>query len=78
MLGILKVLFIAVSALNLENSDIGDLATDDILTVLSHDTNLQELHLGVNNLKATGFMKIGRSLQVFYSKQQYYAKSFIS
>ena len=69
MLGILKVLFIAVSALNLENNDFGDLATDDILAVLSHDTNLQEPHLGGNNLKATGFLKIRRSLRVFYSKQ---------
>ena len=38
-------------------------AADDIAAVISYNTHLQELHLGSNDLRASGITKISRSLQ---------------
>ena len=45
------------------NNDINEEAADDIANVLSHNTNLQELHLSRNNLQSAGIMKIAKGLQ---------------
>ena len=38
-------------------------AADDIAAVLSHNTKLQELHIGGNNLQSAGVMKVANGLQ---------------
>ena len=46
-----------------QNNNIGVEAADDIATVLSHNTKLQQLYLGGNSLQTEGAIKIARGLQ---------------
>ena len=41
---------------------VGDEAADDIATVLSYNTQLQELHLHNNNIQARGAITITKAL----------------
>ena len=50
-------------AFNLDNNNNSGTATDDIATVLSHNTQLYMLNLGNNNLQPAGIIKITRALQ---------------
>ena len=45
------------------SSEIGYEAADDIAVILSHNTKLQQLYLGGNNLQTAGAIKIARALQ---------------
>ena len=49
--------------LNLNNSNIGEEAADDIAAVLSYNTKLQELYLSDNNFRTAGAIKIAKGLQ---------------
>ena len=54
---------VTFTVLNIKNNNISDEAADDIASLLSQNTKLQELNLGGNHLKATGIMKIARVLK---------------
>ena len=45
------------------NSNVGEEAADDIATVLSHNTKLQQLHLDENGFKTGGIITIAKALQ---------------
>ena len=55
-----------LNAVGIANNNISKEAADDIATVLSHNTQLQKLYLGENNLKSSGVIKIARGLQNSY------------
>ena len=53
----------SLTILNITNNNISEEAADDMAAVLSHNTKLQELYVGENNLQASGAMKIAKGLQ---------------
>ena len=52
-----------LNVLKVANKNIGIEGAIDIAAVLSHNTNLQKLYLGENNLKSAGAIKITKGLQ---------------
>ena len=67
MTDLLKIMQVLAKFINLKVLEIGnhitDLAADDIATVLSHNTQLQEFGVGKNNLRSAGAIKIAKALQ---------------
>ena len=53
----------ALIVFDMRNNGVSDETADDIAAVLSHNTKLQELHLGWNNFHAAGAVKIAKGLQ---------------
>ena len=56
----------------MSNNNITDEAADDIAAAISCNIHLQELNLGSNNLKASGIIKIAKSLQNISSLTKLY------
>ena len=48
---------------DISNNTVGEEAADDIAAILCHNTGLQKVHLGGNNLQSAGTMKIVKGLQ---------------
>ena len=65
MIKIAKALknILTLKALNINNNNVGEKAADDIAAVLSHNTELEKLHLSNNRLKTDSMIKITKTLQ---------------
>ena len=53
----------SLKAFSVGENDIGEGAADDVASVLSCNTNLNQLHLHNNKFKAVGIIKIAKALQ---------------
>ena len=53
----------SLTVFDISNNNVGEKAADDIAAILSHNTRLQKVCLGGNNLQSAGAMKIVKGLQ---------------